>query len=1230
MSLSFSFSENSQPAAGHGQVITTPPSYPRPGSMSLSQPLFDLDTFIRNLPDAQQRFVNEIIMYEDQWRIWRRGDQSFKIHLRAPLVQLNVLDENRKLEPLNCEHFIYAACQTQQARDSGSAPRKYGPVNIHWIVEQARKGSEQYVNELFFPDRICKPFFDIDMPRTDAMETSDGIFQFIGGFVGHCSSLLGYSSDLTDYCWMQCFHPNKVSFHVVVNAGIHYESNRHIGAHLIASGFDIKKFCVDMHVYNSRAQFRAPYSGKWDKNAYSPFLIMGKRHDQITLADIRLALAQCVYEPSHLIEVELEAVRPQRQPDEAGFREALAALKRLYDQDDLTISTKGINSFECDELECGCGHRGAKIIVDSRVTRMTMRVQCKQFCKEVELGYTELTHRYQRQLEFLRDFMVPNDLCRLDVPIYDSAERPDPDFRGFGYLELNYVDFCRHQGIEPPPEWIYFYVDRRRGKMIDTDFFNFIRDSSLVERFDPFDSAFFKCRELLLSYMSLFFAQVETADTWLARTKKGVISQKLVSIKQLMGDCCYEIAKKKGKGENAEVIILEKPFWPVFEKHGNYQIGTYDRGPLLKLSEKSLSLPFPKRVDVNEALKCWKEANEADKKCMRALWVHYLKMACEYERSVDPAVALKARDFLEKWTCLVMFDSYRATKVCPVFSSSSGGQGKSSLLNFIASFLGPENSTMGRAATDLLKAQFTGGCNNFTVLDEIFLDMPTVERLKEAVVSDIFREERKGENATQQRNRRNFAATTNKEIFFAVNKHGKERRFCIYKFLGISAMDELEDGNFFNYECYCSNTLQGGAPAPCAEHSFLDHSSFMGCFHGLITRMEEGDGREFDQLRSGRLFMPFIGMLYEVYLGKRAEWKKVSLETEIPNLAGTADAQEKVQTQAGKLIQEWVSRGFSFSAAENPEKVGVTRNVRSQDLPSFLVKRNAKTHSWEEYVPRQTLYGLYVEWCEKNNLTKKNIHIFFSEFDNEYSEITGNKLEYKIDHSPQQVLKYCQGYGASRPEFQNTDTPEFTAPSIYMGSSPEYLMKRSLRRAASAAHASVQQTVAVASAAPPPPPPPGQSRNYRAPSPPNPRRQLLISESTRAEAAEAAYRREIAMEKEQQARDLENAHRIRERIEEDDARDGYDPDIALLKRARMQQEPEEEDQGAMTFLAEQADREADRREKRMRAAGVDVGAEEDEGYDELEDIDREGWGEKRMRQSDDGEDGIDLMDEDSE
>ena len=64
----------------------------------------------------------------------------------------------------------------------------------------------------------------------------------------------------------------------------------------------------------------------------------------------------------------------------------------------------------------------------------------------------------------------------------------------------------------------------------------------------------------------------------------------------------------------------------------------------------------------------------------------------------------------------------------------------------------------------------------------------------------------------------------------------------------------------------------------------------------------------------------------------------------------------------------------------------------------------------------------------------------------------------------------------------------------------------------------------------------------------------------------------------------------------------------------------------MTLLAEQADREAAHREKRMRTAGLDISVGVDKNYDEEEDrreADREKVGEMF------GENEVDLM-EDSE
>lgn len=1154
-SLNFSLSDD----GAHGPVIASPPMGRQPSfvpSQMMSQDSH-LDLIRNNLTSEAQRDYLDSLLNTAYWKPFgpvAGRNQNFKLHAQG-LTTLQALIDRRKSEGfvLLRDKQFYIAAQTQKA-NGGSAPRKYGIIERAWVAEQARNGSKQYVNEIFFSDELkdysFKPAFDIDGPKDTMvqwdLDTELGVARFVIQFVAECASKLGYSDDITDYTFIQTLHSDKWSFHVVVNCNLHYKSNKHMLAHLRESQFDFKKFFVDTHLYATNAQLRIPYSGKWDDKPYAPALIMGVSHEHVTQEDIARGLAQFVPADSRLIEVQL-AERNFRGQNRVAphIQTVMECLKQKFESPDLEASSinEHMGKFECDGLMCPCDHRGATIMMDERTK--TIRIQCTSFCPEFELGWTPLSDQYLKQYKFL-EFLVQKGFCRLDTPIFK-------EYRGFGYIQLDPYTFQRLNGIEEPVEWVDFYVNPRKGKLIDDEFFTFIRDKKFRDRFDPTDTQHKWTRELLCGYLDLMIGKVSKTDKFYIRTKDGIQKASNGSIKQDIGACCYEVERKVGRGDDAIYVISEKPFYSVWEKYGNFCRGGISFGPLLKLDSKRFDLPPMKTLDVNDALKDWMELDVRNKLCLQSLWKHYLKMATAYETIADPEKGRLGAEFLQRWTCQVMFDSFNQTKVCPVFISPGGGQGKSTLGNFIASYLGLKLSTTGRTAKDLLLNQFTEGTNNFRLLDEVFLTMEMVEKLKEVITSDFFKAEGKGIDASHEVNRTNHFITSNKEFVLAVNQFGFERRFLVFMFLAIDTMNDLEDGKFFLHRCMCSGR-QGfdGDEVPCLEHSFCDHRSFIGLWHTLITRRIDEDGQN-ASYETGNLFSPFVGMLYSIFLENKVEWMKNPISRSAPELTGTKQAQNKVKGQAAKLIDEWVTQGFVWSPAANPDKINSSWKVMADKIPDFYIERGALSHTWAKYIPKSTVYQLYCEAAVRKGWSKKSEDIYFNELGEVWIEKTGNPLNHMMKKALVETLKY-ERTGPTC-EFINTRAIGVMETCIYFGDDSTYFNRGRpwpadvvgpVPQVAPPPQPQPQEVRAEAPVAAAEPPRkkarPGQSSNYVDPE--EGRLRELMRESTRAAAADAAYERELEKERAEQQAALKRAH---DAWDAEDAQDGYDADEVNLR-----------------------------------------------------------------------------------
>ena len=1193
-SFSLSFSQDAdQRDSFHGGVISSPlpnhqpsrsPSVAAPSRFVPDQPSLDPIEFM-NLPDPILEWLNSLSA-DEEWKIWveQPNPRPFKIQTVACLSTLQNLKDAVVLPTFvhDPRSHGFFAVQTQKA--AANAPRKYGVLSISMIHRELILGSKQFVNELFLPFVPIKPVFDIDMSKDIIGELDDQKkCQFLLQLISHLSRKLDYPSEPSAYSVLECFHENKYSWHIVGNFKQHYASNRHQKAHMLQAGVDFQRYFIDAHIYNTNAQLRCFGSGKWDDKPYSPMILMGKRHYTATMNDLRDSLAQCVPADSSLIQIDLPEVRRYVNADR-DIEAVMSWLRITYDQEDFTASAKSVTDsiikFDVDELDTGCGHRGVTIYADARPNRKTMRIQCKQYCSEICCGYTEKSDKYQKQL-FMLDFFRDNGLDKISTPIYDS---PNPDLRGFGFFETSPEEVCQKLGVPMPDPWEYFYYDPKRGSLIDPEFFSFIR-SSQPGLFNPDDVYYKPTLERLCSYMQLFALHIQATDNWYVRTKTGIIRQKKATVvNEFFGGCCYEIIRTTGRGDDKVEKLVEKPFFPFLEKKGNIVMAGLTMGPLNLASETKVSLTPAKRVDVKKAWAKFNRAPKATRDCLRALWNSWISMAVAYE---TPDIQVQLRDFLEDWFTSVMFDSFSPTQIAVVLMSAGGGQGKSSMGNFICSFLGSQLSTSGQNANAFFNST-ANNFNNFIWLDEFKANKDTADRLKESITAKVVSLRSLYEMPLQESNYRNHLLATNKELVMGVNARGTERRFCVCKFLDIAQLDP----DLFVYDCSdpsCKRaTDQFGDILPCRMHSYDGHAGFVHRFHSLITNKEDPKK---DDLVNGPYFEEFVGMFYEMWLEKK-DGRKGTIQSRLVQTRATEECQVKVETQAGKFIEACNLNGFHLSPAVSPDREKTVWIVPSNldnlmrtpnppadfkpgtymDIVRFEQKMNL-TPVWERFVCKDTLYTFFCSWCFTAGATKIPATIFFEQLE----EICRSRLGYSIIDSARRVkcekMIYNREGGELRPSFKNSNDVAHEAVLIDMSPGPWLKpVHPQLSRSA---------TAIVLDELREPTQPLGMSAIIdRRPLQLSSTRHLVADEEERVERQEFIEQRRARLA-------LEKA------LEREEARDGFEEDGHFFRAAVAQMEEQHEDDEVMDRRAAAEDNRARKRFKQAARAGLEIEGIED-------------------------------------
>lgn len=1141
MSLSFSFSDD----AAHGPVIASPVVGAQPLPLSASLADFEPMDF--------------------GWKVWNHSNQRYKSFRSLPLMTLESLKKTLNDNPNYYSPQVEGlfAVLTQRPLSNGSAPRKYGKVGLFAAHDAMNQGQVQNLNELFLNNPV-KPFFDIDFKdRPELIDNDREQAQFLNSLIGHLSRHCGYSSNIADWSIQQTFHENKFSVHLVVNDNTHYANCKALKAHLIACGVDFARYGIDTHIY-ATGQLRALGSGKeWDQVDFKPLLLRGIRHDLVTFPQFAAGLVQYIPTTSRLIEVEEDVPAPRGQIVDMTLMQSeiatiVGALNEIYQQNldpVADVTSKSYHEymlvFDLDNLEsCQCGKgRGAKIMADTRKCRQVLRIQRKNFCcRETTIGYTPISAQYLDQLAQL-DFYMKHRLARLSTPIYDH---PNPCYRGAGFFETSAEELCAKLGVEMPERWTYFHIPDT-GNLVDANFFKFVLNDR-PGHFTPTDPSFELTVSRLCAYMSLFACCIQQTNNWYIRTKKGIMKQKKASVQtELFGVCVYEEMKTKGRGEDKETIFIEKPFWKFFETKGDYLIAGISQGALDLTNREVMCLTPPKQVDVRKAMMKFLNLPDADKDCLRALWAVYLKMAVAYENPEDHQYS---KDYIERWVTTVMFDTFKPAMMMLIFMSAGGGQGKSSLGNFICSFLGYELCTTGASANALLKDGFSGGTNNFINFDE-FKDGTVVDELKEAITAPTVRVRYLYENPYLEPSRKIFYGTTNKRLVMAVNARGRERRFCIFHWLDVQQMESLENGTFFLYECKkCPVRLNRfREPMPCSHHGFVDHPSFMDRFHTMITNKPDAE----DIYVNGPFFEHFVGMLYALYLEKKGNWKG-SLQSEMPTTKATLECQTKVETAAGKYIDDCNARNFTWHPSQSPKERTIWVVEKTMANMTFEHMRS-QAPKWLRYVTKQALYSDYVSWAQATNSTRVPENIFYDQLD----ELCRSRMGFSIVDSAKMVkcekLIYSKEGGEMTPSFKNLNDPAFDACLLDLGEVP--WVRKNLKKVSSAVVVGPVSPQEVRAEAP-------ISLSSAA------RRPLNESTNTRQavlsarEQAEERARYEEMQELQEQQRERAGLRSI---WEEADACDGFSP----IPRRRGREEDEEVDERLQDEEALMEDEEIERR-----------------------------------------------------
>lgn len=925
--------------------------------------------------------------------------------------------------------------QVQKRLNNGVAPRRARIIDYRSLYEGYKNCDVNFVDELFVVDRPVKPVFDFDI-KLDAPVSVRVRDSIINSLIADLSRYCGspFTSDLSDWVILYCPYDLKLSVHLIYNGGFHYSSLRAQKAHLVSLNIP-ESLAIDYNIYRTNGSLRCLGSSKWDENAPNPFRWFKRDVSSVTYVDFLSAMAQFIPVGSRLIEVDLPSQPSQQRPgyveqiDELpDVRQLVALLQQNPEAGDLIVSAKrnisdGVIGFDLDEA-CTCRHRNTKVVL--RLKQQIAMIKCAAGeCADKVIGYTERSAQYLRQRECLIK-LEEYELCAPHMPIFDS---PDRNMRSFGFFDLTAAQFFQDvkkdwpnlQQDDPdlPPEWFCYFYEPEGPCLLDIHFFNFLRDF-----YDGYDGSadWDAVTKRLISYVRLFVCTVHAADKWFVRSRAGIVELKRTSVeKEFIRPLVYYVEKEIGPKKDRKIILVEKQFFPVFEKWGTHHFASFHSGPFEIRRRGPLCITPTKAINTEVCEKKYLELDNAMQNCLQALVNSYFDMAVAYEPEDTRA---ECKEFLCRWLCEVLFRPMNPTQIMPLFMSGGGGQGKTTLGNFICEALGAALARVSNAK-DLLSDRFTAGSNKFNLLDEIVVNRDEAEKLKEYITAKYVEMRDLYSKPYRAPSMRNFFATTNRPVCMAVNARSKERRICVFKFLDVTQYDLQQT---LVYNCpFCENMGRDrfGNINLC-PHSFINHESFMQLWYTQV--LESSDGKT----TRGEYFDAMVGMLSILF--KRMD-RSVPLAQSMILTKATVEVQIQADTEAAKYIDHCLKRGFHFSPSICPDRLNTVVEYRESDL---LALGQQAPPVWMDEVTISAFYQGYTDYCLRNNSRPQPLNFFIEELD----ALSLSRRNRSIANSTLvkcAKLQWKTEGASSKPSWVRINDSSFDGPVINMGLKEEWV-----------------------------------------------------------------------------------------------------------------------------------------------------------------------------------------------
>lgn len=948
-----------------------------------------------------------------------------------------------KEHPINRQ--VEISCGLQFAVGSSYTART---IPISELVEAYQRGDVNRAHERVYPDTPVKFFVDIDRKDEFAEDNWDLFLRRAINCFSRCCNL---SSDYADWTLVQTIYEDgsKFSVHMICNDGSMFKNATSVGR-LIQQNMsmdEIREFHLDCGIYKSTMQLRVPGSAKWiagqpDRVAIIVGPITNKHCTYLDYC--RALISQRPSVGIRMVEVpgdSQEVIRFNEpvlndEPRDQYVRLVLAKLEENPLNQALMVEGVGrganVLTFRVPNLTawrtCHCGV-GCSIfyrtLVDVFVvTCLNEKCSAGQF-EEGATPFAAHTLQQWRYMLWLHD----HGLDRADMIIYTTGNQT------FGHYDMTAgeffakhrlvfncgkCDFCLDSDMELPPHFCDFWLSPRDNMLMTLETYEFLRNVT-----SKGDSG---AEDRLAIYFNFYVCRSQVGDCFFVRGPSGLMPVKAHGIAASFARFQYDVEAKSKRDEDPKYVA--KPFWPAYCQH-RFGLRTFDShndGPLDFRPRSGLNMLPPKAVDSNKARLAFLQLDRPDQLWLLEMFDMYLEMAVAFE---SDSVQAEAKRCLRRWILDCLFSVAEHINICPIFVSSQGGQGKSTLGFLMQQILGPELSC-NPAAKQFFADKFNKGTNGFVFLDEITLDHESAERLKEAITAPIIREEAKMQNARTVPSRRRIFGTSNRDRLPALAKYGNDRRFLVLRFLNVSTLDEK---GIFEFECEaCQLVDDCGDEIPCG-HCIHGHAEWASKFY---THILSGVGNKFCE---GSYFLPFVGALKLMHEQFRdTDFFRCPLQTVMPMTRAALEMQELSHSLVRQFIDFVSDRGY-HSTMGAPVHFSGNRPPTVQFLIDAITKyasaKALEKPEWEEWVSMSQLYFEFQQWCAEQGITPTKVtskENFLAELKVLHSLFFNSEL--KIENKICRALIFKSENAREEPDWKATSRMDSNVKCINMSKVP--------------------------------------------------------------------------------------------------------------------------------------------------------------------------------------------------